>query len=373
MFCKKIALLFLLISSLILSACQKKVNTEAASAAPPSELPEEASRYLYFSAGGCYVGTLTGTRALSTSAAGLISRINLDSAQIQGVPIYDLFQTGLNFWTVGITNYDDEYLLANMATSTAGFRIDKIKKNGLQSKEDYLTDITNLTGILRNINLLTDGSVLVSRSTIIEKYNESKIRVMNTPATASFIAAPAGSCASSNTLMSAVVPLPNGNILYTHAGGATNNRVLVIDSAGYDATADCKGVVTFNGTASPATVAAPTAAVLVPNTDPYQIIVSTASTTAGNDQLWLFTVNSTTSAVSFVKSLYNDPSYVRGASAMTYDPTTNELYVANGSTLLGNTIEKFAYNPATQTMTRASTFMGLNFDTQCINSMFIAN
>jgi hypothetical protein len=335
-------------------SCQKKA-TDTGTTEP---VASDDSKYLYFSAGGCYVGTLTGTRPVSTTASGFISRISVDSGQIQGVPIFDLYQSGLNLWSVGITNYDEDHFLANIATSTAGFRIDKIRKDGLQQKEDYLSDVTNLTGVLRNINLLSDGSILVSRSTIVEKYNSSRVRITNTPGTASFISNPAGSCTGSNTLASSVLPLPNGSILYTHAGGATNNRIVVIDSAGYDAAADCKGALTFNGTSSPATVAVPTAAVLVPNTDPYQIIVSTASSTAGNDQIYLFTVNSTTNAVTFVKSLYNDNAYVRGVSAMTFDPETNELYVANGSTMLGNTIEKLVYNSTAQTLTRSSTFMG---------------
>ena len=58
---------------------------------------------------------------------------------------------------------------------------------------------------------------------------------------------------------------------------------------------------------------------------------------------------------------------------MTYDETEKTLYVANGSTSYGNTIEKFSYDLQNQKLDRVNTFLGLNFDTQCINSMFIGN
>ena len=358
-------LTFSVISSLIFLGCQKKVADTASSTS--------TSKYLYFSAGGCYVGTLTGTKPVSTTASGLVNRVTLDTGQIQGIPTFDYYQAGLNLWPVGIADYDANYFLVNMMSSTAGFRVDKVKKSGVQEKVDYFTDVSNLNSYLRNINVLSDGSVLISRSTMVEKYNNSLARVQNTTALASYMSNPAGAaCTGSATLISAVVPLPNSNILYAHAGGATNNRVFVIDKGGYDAAADCLGGVTFSGTSSPATVAVPTAAVLIPGTDPYQIIVATASSTAGNDQLWLFTVNSSTNAVTYVKSLYNNISFVKGVSAMTYDSSTSTLYVANGSTTLGNTVEKFTYDSAAQTLTRTGSFLGLNLDSQCINSMFIS-
>lgn len=360
-----ILLLGFILSSLTLS-CSAAKNDSSTTAST-------STRYLYFASGGCYVGTLTGSKTTAATASGLVNRVLLDSAQIQGVPVFDYFQSGLNLWPVGITDYDSDYMLVNMMTSTAGFRVDKIKKSGLQSKLDYLTDITNLNTALRGIVLQSDGSILISRSTIIEKYNSQTIRVQNSTATASYINNPAGSCASSNTLVSSILTLPNGNILYTHAGGATNNRVGVVDKTGYAVVGDCKSAVTFSGASSPATIAVPTSAVLVPNTDPYQIIVATASSTIGNDQLYLFTVNSSTNVVTYVKSLYNDNTILRGISAMTYDSTTNTLYAANGSTSLGNTIEKLTYDSTTQTLTRTGTFLGMNSDSQCINSMFISN
>lgn len=385
--------------SLTLFACQKKSSDSTtppqssqnvtppesstpptASTSPaPTETPTSPTpapiRYLYFAAGGCYAGGLGTTRPTATSSSGLISRINLTNAQLQAVPIIDYLQYGLNLWPVGITNYDKDYLLANIMTSSSGFRIDKIKKNSILEKTDYLVDLTNLNTPLRSISKLTDGSILISRSTMIEKYNSSNTRVLNTLGNASYISNPLDVCSNSKTIITSALQLPNNQILFTHAGGATNNRLAIVDKDGYDATTDCKSAYTFSAadsSTSPATVAVPTAAVLIPNTSPYQLIVATTATVASHDQLWLFTINPTTNAITYVKSLYNDGSFVKGATAMTYDSTDNSLYVANGSIALGNSIEKFTYDSTTQTLLRTtSTFLGLNFETQCINSMFI--
>ena len=378
-----------------LFSCQKKEDSSSSAnqaTQAPTENPEAAptpnptltpaptstpeSRYLYFASGGCYAGGLATTRPTSVSASGFVSRISLDHAEVQARPVFDYFQASLNLWPVGITNYDHDYLLANVMTSTAGFRIDKIKKSSLQEKSDFIVDLTNLNSVLRSITMLDDKSLLISRSSIVEKYNSSTIRITNSLGTASFINNPLDVCSNSKTLISSVLPLPNRQILMTHAGGASNNRLFIIDKDGYDSTTDCKSAYTFSAadsTAMPGTVAVPTAAVLVSKSDPYQVIVSTSATVGGNDQLWLFSISATTNAITFVKSLHNDVSYIKGVSAMTYDETEKTLYVANGSTSYGNTIEKFSYDLQNQKLDRVNTFLGLNFDTQCINSMFISN
>lgn len=359
-----LSLLFL-ISSAGITGCNEKLDGLKTSTDPNQ-------RYLYFASGGCFVGNYTGSRVATTTSAGLINRITLDSAQIQGVQILDYNLLGSNLWPAGIINYDSDYLLAAVSTTTTGVRIDKVKKAGLQEKKDHISDVTNLNGFLRAIGLTTDKSTIISKSSAIEKYTSGGVRVLNAALTNSFAVIPTTgtTCSSTTSTLTAAISLPNDFVFFAN-GNAGFTKVGVIGSAGYSAVADCKSAISF--TTTPAPAAQPTAAVYVAGTDPYQVLVSTASTTAGNDQIWLFTVNSSTGVVSYVKSLYNNTAYLRGISAMAYDSTSNSLYVANGATIATNTIEKFSYDSSAQTLTRSGTFFAANADTQCINSMFVGN
>lgn len=344
--------------------CQKKpTDTSAATG---------SGRYLYFAGGACYSGGLTASKPSSISAAGLINRIDVETAQMQGMPIMDYNSVpSYNYWPVGIVNYDNDHMLVALESTASARTIHKVKKNSLNSGyEEYTNGGGAFNGVLRNMKLLTDGSLMISKSTGIEKFNANKIRLPSTSTT--FITALGGSCATSATNLSAIVPLPNGMTFVTHANTG-QNRAMVIGATGYNTgtTTDCKSAVNIS---SPSALSFPTAAVLIPNTVPYQVLVSYSAAAAANDGIYLFTVNETTGALTAVATgLYTDTSYARGVTAMTFDETTNKLYVANGTTTFFNTIEKFSYDSNAQTLVRDSTFMLPQTDTQCINSMFVGN
>jgi DNA-binding beta-propeller fold protein YncE len=103
------------------------------------------------------------------------------------------------------------------------------------------------------------------------------------------------------------------------------------------------------------------------------LLVAYSSSTATLNYIYAYDINESTSAITGATQAYYDTSVVYGPTAMAYDSTTGAVYVANGTTVMGNSIEKFAYDPTTKRLTRA---VGVSFavptaNTNCVNSMYI--
>jgi hypothetical protein len=263
---------------------------------------------------------------------------------------------------VAIANKDDSHLLV-VVENTGGRRVDVVNKDG-SGISTYLTNTTALNGVMRSLKLLSDGSILVSKSSAIEKFNAARARV--TMGTSPYVSAPASPCATSTTLISSVSTLSNGKILYTHAAATPNNKFGIISSTGYAAAGDC-----LASQAAPTTTALPTASLVLPSGN---VLVSYGSTTAASNFIYSYDINVSTNAISNVTAAYTDFANVDGPSAMALDPETGDVFVANALNTY-NTIERFSYDGTTQLLTKegSTPYIPANVYTRCVSAMVVGD
>jgi hypothetical protein len=189
-----------------------------------------APRYMYVASGACYGGGVTTSTGSSTIVA-----YNLNTGQETAlIADYNSFSPGDN--PVAIAAYDPSHILVTIENAS-GRRVDVVSLTALNSITTYLTNSTALSGVLRAMELLSDGSLLISKSSAIEKFSSGKSRVLQ--GANPYINAPGGSCATSTTLISSLQTLSNGKILYAHAGATPNNKIGLISATGYSTAADC--------------------------------------------------------------------------------------------------------------------------------------
>lgn len=360
----KYAVVSIGILALGLAACEPKVD----------DASSDSGKYLYITTGTCYVGN--GLTAETPSRT--VSRLSLSTGNIDSV-IMDYNTVNGTDRPATVLNYNDDNVLVLVENSTTNTRrIDLVKKATGSDFSTWLNDTTTLTvtaaHVVRNMVRTPDGGLLISKSVAAEKVNSSKGRV--TVGANSFINAPTGgSCGTTNnTLITSVVALPNSKYIFAHAAATPNNRVVLINNTnGYSTNADCSSAV-----AAPATTTYPTAMVYIPPaTSPGSgfLLVAYSSSTANQDYIYAYDVDESTGVISGATKAYENPSVLRGISAMTYDSSTGGIYVANGATILANSIEKFTFNSTTKTMTRQGTtpFAGTSLYTKCITSMTVTN
>lgn len=310
------------------------------------------AKSLYVVSGSCYAGGAT----VSTGPANTISKFNLSTGQFERVVI-DYNQIAPGDTPIAIYDYDSTRLMA-LIENTGGRRLELVNKDG-SGNTTYLMNTTALSGVVRSFALLSDLSLLVSKSTAIEKFNSGKARVMI--GANPFINAPGGTCATSTTLISSVTAHSNGKIVYTHAAATPNNKIGVISSAGYSVVGDCLG-----GTAAPVTTALPTKAMFHSNG---KLLVSFGSTTLTSNFVYSYDFNPSTGALSNATAVYNDGgAIVNGPSTMVEDPSTGDVFIANATSTY-NTIEKFHF--ISNALVRASgpTFIPYSAYTRCVSDM----
>lgn len=310
-----------------------------------------SSESLYVASGGCYGGGVTlsagsGTIAAFDPATGAFRRVVVDYAS------YSPGDT-----PVAIADYDATHILVAVE-NTSGRRVDLVSKFG-QSVSTYLSNSTALNGVLRTSKFLDDGSLLISKSTAIEKFTPAKGRVLQ--GANAFVQAPASTCATSATLLSSLDTLSNGKILLSHAAATPNNKLILISKSGYATTADC-----LNTQAAPTTTAMPTA-VLTHSSG--KVLVSWGSTTAASNFVYSYPVNATTNAFGTPVAAFSDNGVlVNGPTAMTEDAFNGDVYVANGLSTM-NTIERFSFDSTAGTLTSKSVRFGPNIYTRCVSAM----
>lgn len=306
---------------------------------------------LYVASGGCYGGGVTlsagsGTVAAFDPATGAFRRVIVDYAS------YSPGDT-----PVAIADYDATHILVAVE-NTSGRRVDLVSKFG-QSVSTYLSNSTALNGVLRTIRRLTDGSLLISKSSAIEKFTPAKGRVLQ--GSNAFIQSPGSTCATTATLISDFVMLSNGKVLFSHAAATPNNKLVLISSTGYATTADCLGTQ-----AAPTTTAMPTA-VLAHSSG--KVLVSWGSTTAASNFVYSYPVNATTNAFGTPVAAYSDNGVlVNGPTTLAEDPLNGDVYVANGLSTM-NTIERFSFDSTAGTLTPRSIRFGPNLYTRCVSAM----
>jgi hypothetical protein len=341
---------------------------------PKVEEASSSGLHLYVTTGTCYVGNgLTAETPTRT-----LSKLNLTTGVVDEI-IMDYNTVNASDRPQSVIDYDSQNLLVLVENSVSySRRIDLVKKKGGSQFSTYLTDSTILTTtaahVVRDMVRTPDGGILISKSAAAEKLSSSKGRV--TVGANAFINAPTGgTCGTTNnTLITAVVALPNSKYIFAHAAATPNNRVVLVNNtSGYSAAADCSSAV-----AAPATTTFPTAMVYIPSattSNAGYLLVSYSSSTAAQDYIYAYDVNETSGAISGATKAYENSSVLRGISAMAYDSTTGGIFVSNGSTTLANGIERFSFDPTTKTLTRIGTtpFAGTSLYTKCITGMTVAN
>lgn len=339
---------------ILTAACAKKPKSESESD-PNAVGGSPSDRYLYVSSGGCYVGTLTGEPASKT-----IARVNLTTGNVDSTVI-DYNSQFAGDIPVGVVHADSSYMYVAVENA-AGRRIDKVSKSD-GSAQTHILNNTALSAQLRKMVETSDGSLLVAKTSAIEKFSAGKARL--TAGANPWVNAPAGSCVTSTSIMS-MLELPNGNIAYINAAASQNRIGIITGTTGYLTTADCK-----SAQAAPNTNAYPTAIVYIAAAK--QFLVSYASATAGYDYIYAYDYDESTNVISGAQVAYNNPAVIRGASAMVYDSQTGYVYISNGSTTLNNSIERFTYDSATKTLTRDAS-VSFSMPTvyhKCISSMTV--
>jgi hypothetical protein len=330
-------------------ACEKKVDA----------LTSNVDRYLYIQSGGCFAPT----GLAASSASKTVSRINLNTGNLDRT-IID-YTGNLTDTPVAIAPYDNDNLYV-LVENSGGRRIEIVNKNSATAST-FLINGTALNSVVRTLTLGTDGSFLVSKSNGIERFASSKSRLPNSSTT--FVSAPAGTCATTTNAITATAFTNAGDILYAHSfsSASTNNRV-GITTGSSAAASTC-----YNGYASPTTTAFPTAMAYIGAAN--HLLVAYSSSTVAQNYVWEYDVNDSAHTLSTGAVAYQNAAVLNGLTAMAYDSTTGLVYVANGTTALSNTIEKFTYDPTTKLLTRVGTvaFSLPTVNHNCINSMFVGN
>lgn len=310
------------------------------------------AKSLYVVSGSCYGGGVV----VSTGPANTISKFNLATGQLEKV-IMDYNQVAPGDTPIAIHEYDSTRIMV-LVENTGGRRLDLVRKDGTGAST-YLINATALSGIMRSFVLLNDFGVLVSKSTAIEKFNSGKARV--TVGANPYVNAPAGSCATSTTLISSVTAHSSGKIVYTHAAATPNNKIGVISSTGYSVVGDC-----LSGTAGPTTTAFPTKAIFHSSG---KLLVAYGSTTLASNSIYSYDFNAGTGALSNATAVYSDSgAIVNGPSSMVEDPDTGDVLVANATSTF-NTIEKFHFVANTLVRASGATFIPYTAYTRCVSDM----
>jgi hypothetical protein len=309
-------------------------------------------RALYVASGACYGGGVTTSAGASTIAAfdpdtGVLRRVVVD---------YNSMSPGDA--PVAISEFDASHLLV-LVENAFGRRVDLVSKDG-SGVTTYLTNSTALSAVTRSMARLSDNSLLISKSSAIEKFSPGKSRVLQ--AASSYVNAPGLTCATSTTLISGVTATANSKIIFSHAAATPNNKIAMISAAGYATTADC-----LTAQAAPTTLAMPTS-VLIHSSG--NLLVAYGSTTAASNFIYSYNLDTTANTITAPVAAYFDTAVVNGPTAMAEDAYNGAVFVANGASSF-NTIEKFSFDPVTKTLTHPSgpPFLPAQIYTRCVSDM----
>lgn len=399
------------IVALALSASCSKQGEEFASTAVQS-----SAKILYVSTGSCNSGN--GLTTYTTTAARTIERFH----SLTGASLGTLIDYNSSTAFIAATHpremvdNGDSLLVISENATAANRMIAKIDKvSGFA--QPYYSNATTLSGVLRGLTKDSQGNLIIGKTTAIEKLNSTPVRV---PAGANpWINAPAGNCATSTTGMTGVVAMASasstpgvaGKLIFAHQGAtAATNRLGVVLGSGYYAAADCAGGVQISAVthtkasnlvsqtvAFNAVGTSPTSMVYIatPNslTTVGKLLVTYSNGQVSNNAAGVYNLNHgiviwdvsepsvSAATLSNPVVLYDDTSYLFGASAMVYDADTSVLYVAvAGEKAVANqttnsvpyNIEKFNLdlsNLASPKLTRLSTAVVGGNNMRCVSDM----
>ncbi len=313
----------------------------------PSSPGTTSQKYLYIATGASYAGN---TVSVPTPGK-IIAKFSLDGKLVYKVRDYN---DGSGDYPIGILNYDSKYLLA-LIENTSGRRIVRVAKDGSGSETNFFINNSSLSAVLRAFTATPDGGVLVSKSSAIEKVNSSRARI--TLGGNPFISGPAGNCATTTTLVTAMAYGPLNSIFMAHAA-AGENQINVISSTGYAAAADCLGY-----TDAPAATDYPTAMIYHSSG---KMLVSYCNDATLTHRIYSYDVTNAT--INNASKIFDDNSVLQGMTSMVEMPDATILVA---STTFG-TVERFTYG-AGKLIKATSTFLSPSQETASVSGMFIAD
>ena len=385
----------------------------------------ESPKTLYISTGSCNSGQ--GITTYTTTATRTIERYLTSNGANLGYLLdynYSGAFVALTHPKNLIDNGSSLLVLNENATTTSERRVIKVSKTAPLDYTNYFANATAFSGIMNGMSMDSEGSLIVGKTTAIEKVSSNQVRLL--AGANPWVNAPGGTCATATTAMSSVVTLPPvsagvpGKIVFAHQGAtAALNRIGLVAGTGYFVAADCangvqissvthtkaanlvSGTVAFNANST-----APTSMVFIPyssGTVTGKLIVSYANAQTSNNAAGTYNLNhgivswdidETTSVAGTLTNpvvLYDNTSYLFGISALAYDSVTQMLYVATAgdpgavnqtTNGYGYNVEKFSvsFTNAKTTgleLTRVSTnnqpFVRGGANTKCINSMALGD
>lgn len=395
--------------------CQKK---EDASVVPVS------TKFLYIASGACNSGSGI-TTFTGANSSKMVSKVNMASkSQATVLDFSAPFQGGsfapeTNAQSI-VDNGSSLIVLAENNVNMGERKMYTVPKSSPYNASIYSNDVLAFTAtaahVERAMDRDADGSIIFSKSVSLEKIGSNALRVPI--ASNPWVNAPASSCATSTTMLSAVRVMPTfagangGKILFAHQGTtAASNRLGIISGDGYAAAVSClngyqitavthvnapgvSGPVTFNTTNGVSPTAMVYVAPKAPATTGSLIVAysSSVATDLNNSTNLIFAIvmwtvtESSVSAATLTNPtvLYNNFANIFGISAMTYDPEDSSLYVATASQPgvanqatagYGYKIEKFTLDTAAPSLTlvRDSNlpYVDRSSATKCISSLAI--
>ena len=378
--------LLVVLAALHLAACAKPAATSSASTTDAASVTP--SRYLYVSSGVCYSGN-GNTTFSNTTSSNIVYRINVDTgARDSVIADYNASPSSVGDSPVTVVDWDSTHVgvLVENSTTASLRRIEVVEKKLNGSRTTFTANTTALSAQLRGMVKLSDGSVLVSKGTAIEKITSSNVRLLK--GANPWVNAPTGgTCGTTNTtLIPALTALPTtGKILMTHSA-ASNARALMISNAGYSTSADCLAAMTAPGANG------------WPVATAYDSVSKTLFVAYGGNALtdnlnaiYAYTVDETANTITGATEIYDSfeygttyPYLLYGISSMYYDESSKSLFVGtaiNNSTTVANyAIEKLSFDSTklaadrTHALSRSGAlpFYSYGYDTKCVSSMMIA-
>ena len=417
------AVLGLATLTILSASCQKSASDPV-----PSVAAVVVPKKLYVASGACNSGQGTTTYTLP-SGAGAASKVITKWDTTTGIydGIFLDFNTGSFVSGSGPQQIIDNgtYIIASVENATAANRaIIKIPKSDPNNYVTWYANATTLGGFLKGFARDTDGSIIIGRTTAIEKITPAQARA--TIGGTSWINAPAGNCSVSTTQMNAVsvlAPLTsagytNGKIVFAHGNNtAATNRIAIVRDNGYIGATDCLAGAQTNllGTTPasnrPARVMAfnalgpaPTSMVYIPLASPTatatgRLIVTYSAAQVSNSAAGVYNLNHGIVAWDVLEDavggvtlttapvvLWDDMSVVYGASAIAYDSSDSSIYVgvagepgvavaAYTTNNVGYNVEKFSYSVSANTLTRVTvnnrSFIHGDATTKCISGLTV--
>ncbi len=346
------------------------------------------SRYLYVASGTCYSGG-GNTSYTNLTASNLVYRINTTTgAKDITIADYNASPAQVGDSPVGLVNIDSEnmYVLVENTTTAGARRIERVAKTTDSTRSTFSNNITALSAQLRAFHMLSNGDLLISKSTAIEKISSANVRVQN--GANPYVSAPTAPCATSTTLISKTLTMNNEFIMFLHAATG-QNRIGFVRPSGFSIAGDC----TVQQSA-PIATAFPVAAVYDSVNSKLIVAYAGNATTVNINSIYAYAITetSTTITVGAANKIYDASLYpatypflLYGISEMVYDPVDSVIYVSTAintaTTVAGYSIEKLSYNPAkigvtdTEVLTRVGStpFFEYGSETQCIADMMIAD